>query len=302
MTEAAPPEAERAEPVSRVLALVAAVVLGPGAGHFFVSASRRALAFVIPYWTLMVVAGLLVAVSPSRATIACFLLPVAVHIASLVDLIRLKKETLRRAALMAFAMPTLGIVIVGIVLRNGVSKYLTQVVSDGTGTMAPTLGPNDTFFVSKLGAPARGEIVVLAGTDATFTAARVVGLPGEQVTVREGLLSVAGAEVASCALGDAELSGQSTPLALEKLGAHPHLAIPSPALEGDWTVGPDQLLVLPDDRRKVSAARLIERREVVGRAVHFVAGGAGLRLDPIDHVVLPRGAEGLAAKLEECSR
>lgn len=285
---------------SRIVALLAAVVLGPGAGHFFVGAPRRALAFVIPYWTLMVLAGLVVALWHEPLAIGLFLVPVGVHVASLIDLVRLPQGRLERPPLLAFALPTLAVVVAGVLLRNGVSRWLCEVTGDTGGTMVPTLSSGDTVVLTRLGAVGRGDLVATREGTGALAWGRVVGLAGERVTLKEGQLAVAGVEVGACALGEAELDGAAAPLALETVAGSRHLIVASPALEGEWEIGAGQLLLLPDDRRKVSAARVVPAEQVLGHATSFVSRGGGLHLAPVGEIALPRGADKLGGALAAC--
>ena len=118
-------------------------------------------------------------------------------------------------------------------------------------SMQPNLHPEQYVLVDKvsyrLGQPRRGDIVVFQyplATERDFIK-RVVGLPGETVTVSGGAVSI---------------NGQ--PL------NEPYIAAP-PAYNNTWTLSPDQYFVLGDNRAMSCDSRrwgIVPRDNIIGRA------------------------------------
>ena len=119
-------------------------------------------------------------------------------------------------------------------------------------SMQPNLHPEQYVLVDKvsyrLGQPRRGDVVVFQyplATERDFIK-RVIGLPGETVTVTGGAVSI---------------NGQ--PL------NEPYIAAP-PTYNNTWTLGPDQYFVLGDNRNNSSDSHNwgpLNRQYLIGRAV-----------------------------------
>ena len=82
-----------------------------------------------------------------------------------------------------------------------ISRYVMQSVQVVGASMQPTLHDSDQYFLNRwvydFRAPRRGEIVVLRDpTDGAFCVKRVIALPGEAVTLKNGHLFVDGKELA----------------------------------------------------------------------------------------------------------
>ncbi len=119
-------------------------------------------------------------------------------------------------------------------------------------SMEPSMHPNQYVLVDKvsykLGNPHRGDVVVFnypLATERDFIK-RVIGLPGETVSVHGGIISIDG-----------------QPL------TEPYISAP-PTYENSWTLGPDQYFVLGDNRNSSSDSHSwgpLERHYLIGRAV-----------------------------------
>ncbi|MFQ5966411.1 MAG: signal peptidase I [Acidimicrobiia bacterium] len=94
-------------------------------------------------------------------------------------------------------------------------------------SMAPSLRPGDYVLTLRKGALRRGAQVIYEHPmrPEFFLTKRVVGLPGEQVTIREGLVLIDG-------------------MPLVEPWAHDH-----EGPDGEWDVPRDAVFVLGDDRR-----------------------------------------------------
>jgi signal peptidase I len=119
-------------------------------------------------------------------------------------------------------------------------------------SMQPTLYEGDFVFVNKLGyrlgEPARGDIIVFRyppdPTQIPYIK-RVIGLPGDQVSISNGEVSVNG-----------------------HLLTEPYIAAP-PARGGSWVVPPDSLFVMGDNRNNSSDSRawgFVPLDNVIGKA------------------------------------
>ena len=120
-------------------------------------------------------------------------------------------------------------------------------------SMKPTLQDSEFVLVNRLayrfGAPQRGDIVVFhfpLDPGSQDLIKRVIGLPGETISVSAGVVSV---------------NGQ--PL------QEPYIAAP-PLYTGEWVVPSDSLFVLGDNRNDSSDSHswgMLPLQEIVGKAV-----------------------------------
>jgi signal peptidase I len=119
-------------------------------------------------------------------------------------------------------------------------------------SMEPSMHPNQYVLVDKisymLGDPQRGDVIVFNYPQATERdfIKRVIGLPGETVTVRGGVVYVNG-----------------VPL------DEPYIAA-APTYENTWALGPDQYFVLGDNRNSSSDSHAwgpLGREYLIGRAI-----------------------------------
>ena len=90
-----------------------------------------------------------------------------------------------------------------------IRAYLFQPFNSPSGSMAPTLLVGDYFFVSKYAyagsaAPARGDVVAFLTPkdNSTVFIKRVIGLPGDRIQLKQGLLHINGVAVARERLPD----------------------------------------------------------------------------------------------------
>ncbi|MEZ5322683.1 MAG: signal peptidase I [Microthrixaceae bacterium] len=145
-----------------------------------------------------------------------------------------------------------------VVLTVIIRATLLQAYSIPSPSMVPTLDVGDRVLVSRLSRdPARGDIIVFdrpprdpkqSPDDPDVLIKRVIGLPGETVSSRDGHVFIDGKSLA-----EPYLSDQSDTF------------FPSPI-----HVGPDELLVMGDNRVNSSDGRVfgpIRKESIVGRAI-----------------------------------
>ena len=150
-----------------------------------------------------------------------------------------------------FVLDILETLILAVVLYFGINAVSARVRVDGF-SMRPTLQDGEYILVNKLayktGEPQRGDIIVFIFpiNPQEDLIKRVIGLPGEMVSVHNGVVSVNG-----------------VPL------TEPYIASP-PAYDGDWVVPEGQLFVLGDNRndsRDSHQWRFLPLENVIGKAV-----------------------------------
>ncbi len=150
-----------------------------------------------------------------------------------------------------FFLDILETVILAVVLYFGINAVSARVRVDGF-SMRPTLQDGEYILVNKLayktGQPHRGDIIVFIFpvNPQEDLIKRVIGLPGETVSVHGGVVSVNG-----------------VPL------TEPYIASP-PAYDGDWVVPEGELFVLGDNRndsRDSHQWRFLPIENVIGKAV-----------------------------------
>ncbi len=175
-----------------------------------------------------------------------------------------------------------------------------------TGSMTPTIHAGDRVFINKLAyglrlpltttwlatwsEPQRGDIVTLASpADGVRLVKRIVGLPGDRLSMTENRLAINGRSVEVAVL-DAAAIGTApdgrrihTVLAEENLPGRPHRVRFAPGLGqrssfSERVVPADHYFVMGDDRDLSADSRVfgfVKRDRIYGRAT-----GIALSLDP----------------------
>ena len=150
-----------------------------------------------------------------------------------------------------FFLDILETVILAVVLYFGINAISARVRVDGL-SMNPTLQNGEYILVSRLayktGEPQRGDIIVfsLPMDQKQDLIKRVIGLPGETITIRNGEVLVNGGRL-----------------------EEPYIA-QSPAYSGEWTVGENQLFVLGDNRNDSKDSHqwgLLPFENIIGKAL-----------------------------------
>jgi signal peptidase I len=178
-------------------------------------------------------------------------------------------------------------IVLSIVLALGIRTFVAEARWIPSGSMEPTLHgtPNqweaDKIIVDKLkykfADPQRGDIVVFSPTkelqkeqyqDAFIK--RVIGLPGEQVQLRDGKVYINNKPLPE---SNYLASGQSTVIDVCQSGPQP------PFLARPQTIPADSYLVLGDNRSNSYDGRcwgVVPRENIIGRAV--------VRFWPLNHI------------------
>ncbi len=150
-----------------------------------------------------------------------------------------------------FVLDILETLILAVVLYFGINAVSARVRVDGF-SMRPTLQDGEYILVNKLayktGEPQRGDIVVFVFpiNPQEDLIKRVIGLPGESVSIHNGQVTVNGVAL-----------------------TEPYIAGP-PSYDGDWVVQEGQLFVLGDNRNDSRDSHqwgLLPIENVIGRAV-----------------------------------
>jgi signal peptidase I len=152
-----------------------------------------------------------------------------------------------------------------VVIFLGIQTFVAQPYKVQQGSMENTLLPDQYVLVDKLtprwAAYSRGDIVVFdppetwsSGGGVPFIK-RVIGLPGDQVELRDGKVYVNGTAL-------------EEPYIFENKGI-PQTTEPSIGGQAEWVVPKDELLVMGDHREDSADSRTfgpIEINHVIGRA------------------------------------
>ncbi len=163
-------------------------------------------------------------------------------------------------------------IVLSIFLAFGIRTFVAEARYVPTGSMEPTIQINDRLFVDKvtyrLRKPMREDIIVFKPTAAlrqqgytdTFVK-RVVGLPGDQVEIKEGAVFINGTLLQESYIAN----GDQTFVNLCHGGPEPMTAF----LDQPQTIPADHYLVLGDNRHNSHDGRcwgLVSKNELVGRA------------------------------------
>jgi len=170
-----------------------------------------------------------------------------------------------------------------------------------TGSMKPTIVEGDLVLVNKLAYdlkvpftthhlaqwadPARGDIVVcFSPHDGTRLVKRVVGLPGDTLELRHGVLVINGTVQPATSRDAApyarDIFEDAHPqVAVERLGATPHLVMALPSRSAGRDFAPYRLpegnyFLMGDSRDNSFDSRFfgpVARDQILGRAHHVIA-------------------------------
>ncbi len=156
-----------------------------------------------------------------------------------------------RSGCVSFAIDTVETVVLALILFFGINAVSARVRVENI-SMKPTLNPGEFVLVNKIaykvGKPQIGDIIVFhyPRNPAEDYVKRVIGLPGDVVTIGQGSVKVNGQTL------------QESYIAAE------------PMYDGTWTVPADSLFVLGDNRNQSSDSHswgFVPLNLVVGKAL-----------------------------------
>ena len=174
-------------------------------------------------------------------------------------------------------------------LVSGVNAHLVRTFTIPTYSMTPTMLPGDYFFVDmRYNCPlckecvARGDVgVFVYPNDRTFYyVKRVIGLPGDHVTLKGRELSVNGERISGAETGDGDRV-----LVAEQWGERKwrvEWRQETSAPDAEWVVPPAEIFVLGDNRDNSQDSRkfgFVPLADLVGKArqIWFSTGSSGVR-------------------------
>lgn len=150
-----------------------------------------------------------------------------------------------------FALDILETIVLAVVLYFGINAVSARVRVDGF-SMNPTLQNGEYILVNRLayktGQPERGDIIVFSfpADEGQDLIKRVIGLPGETVTISDGTVAINGRKL-----------------------QEPYIA-QDPLYYGEWTVPEGYLYVLGDNRNDSRDSHqwgLLPVENVIGKSV-----------------------------------
>lgn len=157
----------------------------------------------------------------------------------------------KRSGCLGFFIDTVETILLALVLFLAINALSARVRVENV-SMQPTLKPGEFLLVNrvsyKLGEPSIGDIIVFhaPGVNDMDYIKRVVGLPGDQIRISEGLVYV-----------------NNQPL------YEPYIA-EAPRYTGTWDVPPGEYFVLGDNRNNSSDSHMwgfVPQDDIVGRAL-----------------------------------
>lgn len=150
-----------------------------------------------------------------------------------------------------FLLDVFETVILAVILYFGINAISARVRVDGL-SMVPTLQHGEYVLVSRLayktGEPQRGDIIVfsLPMDESQDLIKRVIGLPGETISIHNGMVSINGDVLEESYIAQ------------------------SPIYNGEWAVSEGQLFVLGDNRNDSKDSHqwgLLPIENVIGKAL-----------------------------------
>lgn len=157
----------------------------------------------------------------------------------------------KKSGCLGFVIDTIETILLALVLFLAINALSARVRVENV-SMQPTLKPGEFLLVNRVayrfGNPSIGDIIVFHAPGASNTdyIKRVIGLPGDQVTVSDGIVYV-----------------NNQPL------YEPYIA-EAPQYTGSWDIPADHYFVLGDNRNNSSDSHMwgfIPRDDIVGRAL-----------------------------------
>jgi signal peptidase I len=286
----------------------------PGLGLVYVGHFALGLAFLFGPWLFgLLVAGVSVWADTGvlAAVVVATLVPAAAHIVQILWAAVLAKRSPADYQLKRYnrTLVYVAYIIMGTCVSGSdvMKAFVVEAFKMSAGSMMPSLLAGDQVLVCKIGErnsyPHRGDVVafVSPGPRADKYVKRVIGMPGDEIAMREGIITINGKPIEQRSLGtkhftDRDSSGQwhDVPMALfeEKLDTKSYLVVKDRSAPSESsTFGPVKVLegqyfVIGDDRDNSIDSRMwgpVPLENHIGRvhSVWFSWGPEGLRSERI---------------------
>jgi signal peptidase I len=275
-------------PASAVGAVVLSL-LALGSGHVYAGRPKRGLA-----WLCVVSGGALAfgAVDPlvyrwlgMGGFVLLGLAPLGLGVAAVVDAGRLAPARTRRFSAWIVIGSVLGIMLVREIQSRVLRAYLLASFKNPSGSVLPTVAVGDHVFVDKKtgGAARRGHLIVFPfpeHPEQDFIK-RVIGLPGDEIEVERGRVTINGWSVPRCPVGQWSYADYGPPtfthdgeVWVEFLGDASYLVFEDAVGDkgGKWSVASGEAFVLGDNRGNSHDSRMWNGGAGGGVPIRTVSG------------------------------
>lgn len=166
------------------------------------------------------------------------------------------------------------LVLLAVLIVVPIRVFIAQpFVVDGL-SMFPTFGHGDYLIIDEISyrfhEPARGDVIVFRHSEGVFYIKRVIGLPGETVSISRGQVTVTRTDGTSLTLDESYVINEDATYTLNA------------------TLGAEQYFVMGDNRPKSSDSRswgALSKDDIIGKAY--------VRIFPVAHAGFAPGAAAL---------
>lgn len=297
---------EEARARSKLWIWLIGLILGPIVLMLWLGRGRLALIYLFAQLVIGGAAFLAVAsnfIAPPelpQIDLAAFLFYLPLNIVGVIHGLKIRATALKRPWFSRWYVAIILPLAASWLIAFAVRQYLYQPFNVPSGSMIPTLMIGDYFFVSKTayGEPKRGDVVVfkLPRDNETDYVKRLIGLPGDRIQMRDGVLYINGVEVPKVRIGDfahekGEGFGQPVPQYVETLpnGVTYRVldSMPNGAADDteEYVVPEGHYFMLGDNRDNALDSRFLNqvgyvpRENLIGPATIIFWNSYGIRID-----------------------